>query len=218
MQRIFSQTLMLLALLAFSITSVQAGVTANVGVTSNYVFRGETQTDDGAAIQGGVDFSHEVGFYLGAWASNVEFPNGADGFEVDLYGGFKFDIGNNMALDFGYITYQYTDSAIRDASEVYFGIVFKDISVTYFDGDVDNTNNDYNYLDFKFTPSLPYDMKLLLHYGYKDNEDRPNVDDASIGISKDFGAFEGSATFTTIDGTGNDDEKFFLMITKSFDI
>jgi uncharacterized protein (TIGR02001 family) len=219
MQRIFSQTLMLLALLAFSITSVQAAVTANVGVTSNYVFRGETQTDDGAAIQGGVDFSHEVGFYLGAWASNVDFPGAnADGFEVDLYGGIKFNIGNNMALDVGYISYQYTDSNLNDVSEIYFGFIFNELSITYFDGDVDNTNNDYNYIDVKFSPSLPYDMKLLLHYGYKDNEGSSNVDDASIGISKDFGAFEGSATFTTIDGTGNDDEKFFLMITKSFDI
>lgn len=199
--------------------AVQAGLTANIGVTSNYVFRGETQTDDGAAVQGGVDFSHQSGFYLGAWASNVDFPAAnADGFEIDLYGGFKFNVNKEMAFDIGYITYQYTDSNLRDVSELYFGFIFNDFSVTYFDADVDRTNNDYNYLDFKFTPTLPHEVQLLLHYGYKDNEGTKNVHDASIGISKDFGFFEGSATFTSIDGAGNDDEKFFITITKTFDI
>ncbi len=209
---------MLMALAAYSNTALATGLTANVGVTSNYVFRGETQTDDGAAIQGGIDFSHDIGVYLGAWASNVEKPNGDDGFEIDLYAGFKFNIGNQMAIDVGYIAYEYTDSAFRDAEEVYFGFIIRDFSATYFDGDVDGIGNDYNYIDLKFTPSLPYDMKLLLHYGHKDNKNSENVDDASIGISKDFGVFEGRLVFTTIDGTQNDDEEFFVTITKTFDL
>ena len=50
-------------------------VSANIGVVSNYVWRGITQTDDKAAVQGGVDYSHSSGFYAGTWVSNVDFPD-----------------------------------------------------------------------------------------------------------------------------------------------
>lgn len=51
------------------------GVTVayNVGLYSQYIFRGLTQTDRGPAVQGGVDLTHSSGFYLGAWASNISW-------------------------------------------------------------------------------------------------------------------------------------------------
>jgi uncharacterized protein (TIGR02001 family) len=52
-------------------------VSANIGAVSNYIWRGVTQTGDQAAIQGGLDYGHESGFYLGTWASNVDFDEGA---------------------------------------------------------------------------------------------------------------------------------------------
>lgn len=63
----------------------------NVGLYSQYIFRGLTQTDGSPAIQGGVDFTHSSGFYLGAWASNIswlEDGGNYQGFslELDLYG------------------------------------------------------------------------------------------------------------------------------------
>jgi hypothetical protein len=48
-------------------------ISANIGAVSNYMWRGVTQTQDGAAVQGGLDFSHESGFYMGTWASNVDW-------------------------------------------------------------------------------------------------------------------------------------------------
>ncbi len=48
-------------------------ISANIGVVSNYMWRGVTQTQDGAAVQGGLDFTHSSGFYAGTWASNVDF-------------------------------------------------------------------------------------------------------------------------------------------------
>jgi len=197
----------------------RAELTANVGVTTNYVFRGETQTNDDPAIQGGIDFVHERGLYLGAWASNVDFPavNG-EGFEMDAYLGYKFDLGNEMAIDVGYITYQYTDNVLPDASEVYIGFSVRDLSITYFNGDVENSANDYSYIDVKYKLVLPKDVKLLFHYGYKDNQSSRNVDDASIGISKEVNGFTGSLTVTTIDGTANDDDKIFLQIVKTFNL
>jgi len=55
--------------------SANAAVEANIGATSNYVWRGVTQTNDAVAVQGGIDYRHEVGFYAGTWASNVDFGN-----------------------------------------------------------------------------------------------------------------------------------------------
>ena len=52
-------------------------ISANIGVVSNYIWRGVTQTGDQAAVQGGLDYSHESGFYAGTWASNVDFDEGA---------------------------------------------------------------------------------------------------------------------------------------------
>ena len=64
--------------------------TANVSLTSNYVFRGISQSSGGPAIQGGFDYSHASGFYLGTWASNVSWLKDFQGYdtgsmEIDLY-------------------------------------------------------------------------------------------------------------------------------------
>ncbi len=77
----------------------------NVGVTSDYIFRGLTQTDKDPAIQGGVDFSTDSGWYGGAWASNVDFGDDTDA-EVDVYGGYTTEAGG-FAWDFGALVYTY---------------------------------------------------------------------------------------------------------------
>ncbi len=56
--------------------AANAAVEANIGATSNYVWRGVTQTSDDATLQGGVDYSNEDGFSLGAWASDVKWVDG----------------------------------------------------------------------------------------------------------------------------------------------
>lgn len=62
----------------------------NVGVTSDYRFRGIAQTATDPALQAGVDFAHKSGFYLGAWGSNVswikDFGASDGSLEIDLYG------------------------------------------------------------------------------------------------------------------------------------
>nr|WP_314436954.1 TorF family putative porin [uncultured Brevundimonas sp.] len=80
-------------------------VAFNIGATNNYVFRGITQTDEKFAVQGGLDFATDGGFYAGAWASNVDFKDGTDA-EIDLYGGYKTEAAG-FALDFGVVAYSY---------------------------------------------------------------------------------------------------------------
>ena len=82
-------------------------VSANVALTSDYVFRGVSQTEEDPAISAGVDVT--VGqFYAGAWASNVSFPGDDDtNAEIDLYGGFRPEVAG-FNLDLGVVGYLYT--------------------------------------------------------------------------------------------------------------
>lgn len=97
------------ALLAASSASAQDGpqIAWNIGVVSDYVFRGYSQTDEEAAIQGGVDLT-AGSFYAGAWASNVDFGDDTTA-EADLYGGFRTEAGG-FAVDLGVVAYLYVEA------------------------------------------------------------------------------------------------------------
>ncbi|RZJ30826.1 MAG: hypothetical protein EON85_04335 [Brevundimonas sp.] len=96
----------LLATASASTASAQ-DVSFNAAVTSDYVFRGFSQTDEEPALQLGVDVTFESGFYAGAWASNVDFGDDTDA-EVDVYGGYRTEAGG-FGLDFGVVGYVYVN-------------------------------------------------------------------------------------------------------------
>ena len=113
---------LLLALLAtssaaFAQTAPAAPeVTYNVGVVSQYRYRGLAQTKGQPALQGGVDYANANGYYLGAWASQIKWiedssnnPSGVNysgKTELDLYGGYKFK-SSGIDYDVGFLRYQY---------------------------------------------------------------------------------------------------------------
>ena len=89
-------------------------VTANVTITNDYRYRGITQTNYQPAIQGGFDYAHESGFYIGNWNSTINWVgNTTSGavsapVEMDFYGGFKKElIAPGFASDFGVLQYYY---------------------------------------------------------------------------------------------------------------
>ena len=85
----------------------QTEVAWNLGVVSDYVFRGFTQTDEKPAIQGGVDLT-AGSFYAGGWVSNLDFGDDTEA-EADLYGGLRTEAGG-FALDFGAVAYLYVEA------------------------------------------------------------------------------------------------------------
>jgi len=90
----------------------------NVAGTSDYVFRGVSQTQEDPALSGGVDLTYGS-VYAGTWASNVDFGDGETNAEVDLYGGIRPEIAG-WNLDLGVIGYLYTnqpDGADYDYAE-----------------------------------------------------------------------------------------------------
>ncbi|USQ94740.1 TorF family putative porin [Caulobacter sp. RL271] len=90
----------------------------NVGVTSDYVFRGVSQTQEDPAIQGGVDATYGIG-YAGVWASNVDFGANDPSAEIDLYAGVRPTIGDT-SLDLGVLYYGYSkDKGLTPGSYSY---------------------------------------------------------------------------------------------------
>lgn len=79
----------------------------NIGLTSDYVFRGVSQTQEDPAIQGGIDLSYGIG-YAGVWASNVDFGSDDPTAEIDFYAGIKPTVGDT-SFDLGVLYYGYVD-------------------------------------------------------------------------------------------------------------
>ena len=123
-------------------------LTGNASLVSDYRFRGLSQTSEQPAVQGGVDFNHESGFYLGTWVSNVsnhQYPGAS--IEWDIYGGYKFTPIEDVGLDLGLIHVAYpggkststtTTFASRagtttypDTTELYIGASYQWFSVKY---------------------------------------------------------------------------------------
>ncbi len=94
-------------------------VSANVALSSNYIWRGQTQTLDEAALSGGFDYVHDSGVYVGVWGSNVDF-GADDNMEIDYYGGYAGEAGA-LGYDVGYIDYNYPGGS-GDFEEWYLGL------------------------------------------------------------------------------------------------
>jgi len=85
---------------------------SNIGLYSQYVFRGVSQTDEKPAVQGGFDLSHKSGLYLGTWASNISWisdatPGASASLEWDMYGGYKGSLPADFSYDIGGLYYYY---------------------------------------------------------------------------------------------------------------
>ncbi len=88
------------------------GLSGNVTLTSDYVWRGLGQSANGAAIQGGMDWNHGSGFYIGLWGSSINFETEDDraSLELDIYTGFGGNFTENFSYDVNLTAYTYPDS------------------------------------------------------------------------------------------------------------
>jgi uncharacterized protein (TIGR02001 family) len=114
---------------AFGSTAALAEVSANVGATSNYLWRGATQAGEGAAVSGGIDYANESGFYVGGWTSNESWT-AAPGYELDVYAGYGGEV-SGISYDLGAITYLYpVGDGEDDFSEFYVNLGFGALSAS----------------------------------------------------------------------------------------
>lgn len=173
-------------------------ISGNVQLTSDYSFRGWSQTMRDPAIQGGFDLGFEGGFYVGTWGSNVNFGASDDGkvasMEWDLYAGWGGDIAEGVGLDVSLIHFEYPgDRGNLNYQEVAASLAFGDFTVginyspEYLA--VSDVSFLYPYVDYSY--GITDDMSLDLHLGFN-MADSPGKDffgdddgylDYSISIS-----------------------------------
>ena len=168
-------------------------VSMNATLTSDYIFRGITQTQGRGAIQGSLDVAHESGLYIGTWASNVNFGTDAS-VEFDYYAGFGNDITDDISYDIGWIKYSYPDESTLNFSEYYVSFSAYGFTLgTAFSDDFGGGDNTlYTYLGYDYT--LPYAIGLALKYGNYDfrndtffdsnGNGSDSYNDWSVGLSK----------------------------------
>ncbi|HHJ34561.1 MAG TPA: hypothetical protein ENJ87_02235 [Gammaproteobacteria bacterium] len=159
------KTIVLATAVAAVLTSgvASADLSANAAITSNYIWRGVTQTTDQAAGQGGLDYSHESGLYAGTWLSNVNFTDSdgndsGEGYEMDLYAGFSGEV-SDIGYDLGVISYQYPITPQANFTEVYVSgsasIVTVGVSYTV-DAASGNAGNQFDTGDIYVNGSLDF--------------------------------------------------------------
>jgi len=217
-----SGTLLSASMLASAPAAAQSpwGFSANIGAVSNYIWRGVSQTDDQPAIQGGLDLSHESGFYAGTWASNVDFGADEANYELDLYAGYDFTLPNDdfsLGLNTIYYAYPDGDSDI-DFWEIGIsgGYKWVTLGIQYTAwGDDDNEDTLFDEGDLYY--SIGVDVPLAQGFsfgafaGYYDFDndlvDDVNADYSHWGatVSKEAGEF-GTFNFTYEQNDGGDDD------------
>jgi uncharacterized protein (TIGR02001 family) len=204
-------------------------VTYNVGVVSQYRYRGIAQTHGDAALQGGVDYANANGFYAGAWGSTIKWikdnkawDNTSDvkgNVEVDLYAGYKGEAAG-IGYDFGYLRYEYVKNTLdktagggvytnANTEEVYgaltFGVVTAKYSYSLGDLFGARNSNGSTYVDLSANFDLGNGYTLVPHVGRQQVENNANGDytDYALTLNKDMGnGLSASLSAITTNGQG----------------
>jgi uncharacterized protein (TIGR02001 family) len=206
----------------------------NVGATTDYRFRGIAQTSTNPALQGGVDFAHKSGLYLGTWASNIswikDYVGATDGsLELDLYGGYKGEISKDFTYDLGLIAYTYPSNTAGNVSgfananttEIYGALTYGLVTAKYSRSTgnfIANSNSSGSqYLELAANFDLGNGMTLTPHVGHQtipnQTNDAGNYTDYSLTLTKDYG--NGLAISVAAIGT-NADKVFYTDTTGKF--
>ncbi|MGA0805261.1 MAG: TorF family putative porin [Pseudohongiellaceae bacterium] len=226
MKKVFSASALCAAMLLASAPS-QAELTGNVSVTNNYLWRGLTQSINEAAIQGGLDYASESGFYAGTWVSNVSYDSDdVYSYEHDMYFGFAGE-ASGVGYDIGYLYYNYDENAGFDFAEVYGSLGVGNFSatlslLTYAEPD-EAPGQDFGFAQATYT-SLDYIIPLAsgaeigLHAGYHEgdfanafNGITDGYMDFNISIAKDGFTFIISDTTLGDDDDGDGIEDYASM-------
>jgi uncharacterized protein (TIGR02001 family) len=175
-------------------------ISYNIAVTSDYRYRGISQTRLNPALQGGVDYVNiPTGLYVGAWASSIKWVKDGGGdanVELDIYAGKRGEITKDFTYDVGGLYYLYPSNGLTPSAntfELYAQVASGPFSLKYSHsttnlfGFADSKNS--GYVDAQFNQDL-YDGYILnLHAGHQNvkNNGVSSYSDYKIGFTKDFG-------------------------------
>ena len=171
----------------------------NVGAVTDYRYRGISQSRLKPALQGGADFAHKSGFYIGTWASTIRWIEDAGGdseVEVDLYGGYKFNAGP-LGMDVGVLRYFYPGSSLPvnpDTTELYVAGTWGPATLKYSHATTNlfgfSDSKGSGYLDLSATFNTPFwGLTVTPHVGHQRVRHNSyfSYTDWSVTLGKDFG-------------------------------
>lgn len=185
--------------------TAHAELAFNVGVFSDYFDDGASGSDNNAVVQGGVDYGHDSGAYVGTWMSTL---GDGEGQEVDLYAGYEFSAGS-LGFDLGYIYYHYTTLEEANFGEVYgylsFGPVYAGLDYTVNADDSDATGDVVWRIGagHEILPSISLDGEI--GYADPDAKDADSLTFWSLGVTKSTDLGDISLTYGSTDESGSDD-------------
>ncbi len=201
-------------------TVAQAEFSGNVALTSDYVFRGVTQTDGEMAIQGGFDYNHDSGFYAGVWGSNVDDAtfSGAS-LELDAYIGYATEVAG-IGVDVNALRYMYPGTTVsaNNTNEFSLGLS-KDFGAAAVFAGIAYSPDFFGAGDSTYA-SLVVDVPvgpatLSAIYNSSDFDTATDYKDWSLGVSGEVEGFGLALTYTDTDITGAD-ERFAFTVSRSF--
>ena len=185
----------------------------SVAATSDYVFRGVSQTDESPALQASFTYTAPAGFYAGAWASNVDFGDGGPDAELDTYIGYNTDLGDEFVnLDVMLNRYNYLGGNGSDLAynELIGKLTFGGtVSLTAgYTNDVWASGEDGWYLGAGLSLDLGNDYSLGANIGQNlfDSSVARNYTDYGVNVGKSWGDFSASLGYV---GTNRDGEANF---------
>jgi len=186
-------------------------LTGNLGLVTEYRYRGIGQTNGDPAVQAGLDYAHASGIYLGTWWTNVSWLSDSNGdvsnsIEMDFYGGYKGTVGD-FGYDVGVLRYQYPGSypdgfTSPNTTELYVAGSWKMLTLKYSHsmtnlfGFADSKNS--GYLDLSGAFELGQGFGLVAHVGHQRipsgsvggvqvrAKDDCSYTDWKLGVTKEF--------------------------------
>lgn len=188
----------------------------NIGVVTDYRYRGISQTHLKPALQGGIDYAAASGLYVGTWMSNIQWikdagrANGVDvgrsPVEWDLYGGYKGSINKDLTYDVGALVYYYPtnhlgavpDAANADTAEIYGALTYSIVTVKY----SHSVTNLFGFANSKNSGYLEVAANVDLGNGYSL---APHVGHQRVAGTTPGGVDNGNYSYTDYSLTGAKD-------------
>ena len=183
-------------------------ISGNVALSSDYIWRGVTQTDGDVALSGGFDLTTDMGFYAGTWASNQSLAANAS-MELDVYLGFAGEMAENMTYDVGYISIQYPGNDAADFEEAYIAFNIYGLNILYSDGQDDGPS----YAELAYSLDVGPGTFNISYGEYEDNGDN-----ALVGYDWGIGGFDIGFYYYDYqaEAAANDDDGAYISIGRSF--
>jgi uncharacterized protein (TIGR02001 family) len=189
-------------------------VSYNLAVTTDYRYRGLSQSRLDPALQGGADFvNNPTGLYVGTWLSTIKWTKDLGGngnVEWDIYGGKRGNIAENVTYDVGGLYYFYPDNSLHpnaNTFELYgqlgFGPAYVKYShsLTNLFGTADSKGS--GYLDVGANIDVGSGFTLNLHAGRQNvrHNGMYSYNDYKVGVTKDFGVATVALAYIKADTT-----------------